>query len=525
MTHHTPKPDPKRDVFGRADVLLPTAAEAAAADRAARTAFGVPERVLMETAGRAAAMVLHRLHPSGTVAGVAGSGNNGGDLLVMLRVLREWGRDVTVAAVGTAAPDPALAHGADLTVLADDDAGALALARADVVVDGMLGTGSAGAPRGRIAEWIERINESGRPVLALDLPSGVDATTGAVPGRAVRATTDRDVRLAEARPAPPSRPPSLRPPRGRGDRVPVAVGGSQRQGHHAGLGQAALRRREPVAHKGSAGRLFILAGSSGMAGAAALAAEAAIRAGGGLLRVASCATIASSSRRWSRRRPSWTATIWRMRTSIPCMPWSRVRGWVPTRQARHALLRGLELTAGKPTLIDADGLNIIAAGEAGYPGPHRRGPAARDHPARPGTVPSQRDRPRRHPRGPRRRGTLRRGARFGCTVLLKGQPSLVAAPDGALMVNTVGSSDVAAAGTGDQLAGTIGALLAGGMPPAAAAALGLFLSGRAADLAALGRRCRRATCPPALPRAMAWPGPSRSDLALPFITFDQPPRW
>ncbi|HSJ05054.1 MAG TPA: NAD(P)H-hydrate epimerase, partial [Longimicrobiales bacterium] len=189
MTHHTPEPDPKRDVFGRADVLLPTAAEAAAADGAARTAFGVPERVLMETAGRAAAMVLDRLHPFGTVTGVAGSGNNGGDLLVMLRVLREWGRDVTVVAVGTAAPDAALAHGMELTVLADDEAAALALARADVVVDGMLGTGSAGPARGRIADWIDRINESGRPVLALDLPSGVDATTGAVPGRAVRADT------------------------------------------------------------------------------------------------------------------------------------------------------------------------------------------------------------------------------------------------------------------------------------------------------------------------------------------------
>jgi ADP-dependent NAD(P)H-hydrate dehydratase / NAD(P)H-hydrate epimerase len=524
MTHHTPMPDPKRDVFGRADVLLPTAAEAAAADHAAGTAFGVPERVLMETAGRAAAMVLDRLHPSGIVAGVAGSGNNGGDLLVMLRVLREWGRDVTVAAVGTSTPDSILAHGTDMKVLIDDDAAAFALARADVIVDGMLGTGSAGAPRGRIAEWIDRINASGRPVLALDLPSGVDATTGVVPGEAVRATTTVTFGW-------PKLGLLLHPARHHCGRLVGVEIGFPSQSVEASAraitpdwARLALRRREPVAHKGSAGRLFVLAGSSGMAGAAALAVEAAIRAGGGLLRVASCAdnrvilqTVVPEATFLDRDHLAGEDLD-------PMHAMVAGPGLGTDASARHALLRSLELTPGKPTLIDADGLNIIATGEAGSLAgiaadralvitPHARelsrlsGTALDDILADP--VAAARS----------------AAAAFGCTVLLKGQPSLVAAPDGALLVNTVGSSDVAAAGTGDQLAGTIGALLAGGMPPAAAAALGLFLSGRAADLAALGSSLSPRDVSDRLADAMVSPGPARSDLTLPFITFDQPPRW
>jgi NAD(P)H-hydrate repair Nnr-like enzyme with NAD(P)H-hydrate dehydratase domain len=113
---------------------------------------------------------------------------------------------------------------------------------------------------------------------------------------------------------------------------------------------------------------------------------------------------------------------------------------------------------------------------------------------------------------------------FGCTVLLKGQPSLVAEPGGQLLVSSVGSSDVATAGTGDQLAGTIGALLAGGFEARIAAPLGLHLSGRAADLANLGRSLTALDVTARLADAIADPGPMASPLGLPFVTFDQPAR-
>jgi NAD(P)H-hydrate repair Nnr-like enzyme with NAD(P)H-hydrate dehydratase domain len=109
--------------------------------------------------------------------------------------------------------------------------------------------------------------------------------------------------------------------------------------------------------------------------------------------------------------------------------------------------------------------------------------------------------------------------------LLKGQPTLVAAPRRPLLINTVGSSDIAVAGMGDQLSGVIGALLAAGLAPREAAATGLFYSGRAADIAAKGRALSPRDVTDHLAAAFADAGPAESSLGLPFITFDQPPRW
>ncbi|HSJ06060.1 MAG TPA: NAD(P)H-hydrate dehydratase, partial [Longimicrobiales bacterium] len=286
----------------------------------------------------------------------------------------------------------------------------------------------------------------------------------------------------------------------------------------------ALRQREPVAHKGSAGRLFILAGSSGMAGAAALAVEAATRAGGGLIRVASCADNRTILQAVVPEATFLDRDHLAHEDLEPMHAMVAGPGLGTDASAQRGLARALGLTVGKPTLLDADGLNIIAAGEAGYLAriaadrPLVITPHARELSRLTGTT---LDDILADPVAAARSAA----AGFGCTVLLKGQPSLVADPDGDLMVNTVGSSDTATAGTGDQLAGTIGALLAGGIPPAAAAALGLFLSGRAADLAALGPSLSPRDVSARLAAAMAWPGPLQSDLALPFVTFDQPPRW
>ena len=110
-------------------------------------------------------------------------------------------------------------------------------------------------------------------------------------------------------------------------------------------------------------------------------------------------------------------------------------------------------------------------------------------------------------------------------VLLKGQPTVVAAPGYALLINTVGSSDVAVAGMGDQMAGVIGAMMAAGLAPRDAAAVGLFYSGRAADLANRGRALSPRDVTEHLAAAFADAGPAQSSLALPFVTFDQPERW
>jgi ADP-dependent NAD(P)H-hydrate dehydratase / NAD(P)H-hydrate epimerase len=523
MTQYSRVPDSTRDVYGRTAVALPTAAEAAAADRAAREQYDVPERVLMENAGRAAALVLQRLYPAGLVVGVAGSGNNGGDLLVMLRVLQAWGRDVAIIAAGARPPAAHLAHGDAIRIVQDDSEALPLLARASVLVDGMLGTGSTGAPRGRVAAWIDRLNAAHAPVVALDLPSGVDATTGAVPSDAVNAAVTVTFGW-------PKLGLLLHPARQHcGRLVAVEIAFPAACVHAAAwvitpdMVRASMRARAPDAHKGSAGRLLVLAGSTGMAGAAALAVEAALRAGAGLVRVASCVQNRTVLQALVPEATFLDRDALREQDVEPMHALVAGPGLGTDEPAGRALSRALELMPDRPTLLDADALNLLSE----RPGELDRMAASRSVVATP------------HARELSRLTGMAlaeiladpvaaaRGAaeRFGVYVLLKGQPSIIAAPDGTVLVNSAGSSDVATAGMGDQLAGTIGALLAAGYTVGDAAAVGLFLSARAADLAALGPSLTPRDVTQHLSLAMATPGPMESALNLPFVTFDQPPRW
>src|SRR5688572_30022840 len=143
----------------------------------------------MESAGRAAAEVVHRLYPRGEVVAVAGGGKNGGDALVALRTLAAWGRTVRAVIVADRPEADPLLHGWNVHAVRDEVAGDGAwdlLAGADVVLDGILGTGARGAPRGRAERAIRAVNGARGDIVALDLPSGVDAGSGAVPGEAVR---------------------------------------------------------------------------------------------------------------------------------------------------------------------------------------------------------------------------------------------------------------------------------------------------------------------------------------------------
>ncbi|HEX8394233.1 MAG TPA: NAD(P)H-hydrate epimerase, partial [Longimicrobium sp.] len=178
-----PQPAP---FFASADLPVLTADEMRAWDSSSIQRTGIPERVLMETAARAAASVVQRLAPAGRVVVAVGSGNNGGDALVLARTMAAWGRDVLAVQVGSRMPDDALLHGWSVPVVAAEGA-AEAFREAAVIVDGLLGTGATGAPREAYAAAIRAMNDAGRPVVALDGPSGVDLSTGAAPGEAVRA--------------------------------------------------------------------------------------------------------------------------------------------------------------------------------------------------------------------------------------------------------------------------------------------------------------------------------------------------
>ena len=285
-------PTPLRP-FARSRVWAPTATEAAAFDGAAIERQGVPQAALMESAGRSAAEILDRLFPQGEVLALIGAGNNGGDGLVMLRTLQAWGRPVRAVLV-TDRDQEDLLRGWHIPFEKDDglgqDSGPLdtVLRAASVIVDGVLGTGIRGAPRDRQARAIRAINRSERPVFALDTPSGVNGDTGQIAGEAVNA----DVTVAFGWPKLGT---LLQPGRARVGRL-IAVEIGFPPVPDQGFGAAATTpawaaetwpSREPDAHKNSVGTLLLVAGRPGMAGAAVMAARAALRSGVGLLRVAS----------------------------------------------------------------------------------------------------------------------------------------------------------------------------------------------------------------------------------------------
>lgn len=522
--------NPRLRPFGTTRVWTPTGEESAALDRYAAEEVGVPEPTLMENAGRSAALLLDRLHPRGRVVGLVGSGNNGGDALVVLRTLAAWGRPVTGVLVSDRPADDPLFHGWDVPLVRDGelrgDEGAWdrALAEAGVLVDGILGTGIRGAPRERQAEAIRALNRSGAPVLSLDIPSGVDAATGAVPGEAVKAVETvafgwpklgslfqpgRDLvgRLLAVEIAFP--PPGE-------DRFPAEL-------VTPAWAHARRPRRPSETHKKAVGTLVVVAGSPGMAGAATLAARGASRAGAGLVRVAS-----SPENREILQKTVPEAIF------VDASDESALAGALGEATAvvagpgigtddRAAELLERILDAGRaPVLLDADALTLLGAGrsrsldEVGETRPvlvtPHPGEMARIHPAEKERIVAERAAVAREA-----------AASLGVAVLLKGLPSVVARPDGHLLVDAVGTSDLATAGMGDVLSGAAGAFLCQGAAPGVAGALALHYTGRAGVRAARGAGLIPDDVAHHLPDALAEEGPGATDLDFPFLVFDQDP--
>jgi NAD(P)H-hydrate epimerase len=517
-------PSPLRP-YARGAVPAPTGREASEFDRVAIERYGVPQPVLMENAGRSAAAVLECLFPRGPVVGFIGSGKNGGDALVLLRTLMTWGREVRGVLVADGPVDDPLLHGwpVPLTRRADPSDWASLLVSAAVVVDGVLGTGASGAAREPQAAAIERMNAAGRPVLALDVPSGIDASSGAVPGAAVRA----DVTVAFGAPKLGS---LLHPARALAGRIvaveigfsPWESGGCGAQLTTPAWARARIPSRDSDTHKKAVGSLLIAAGRVGMAGAAVLAARAAFRAGVGLVRVCSAAEnrevlqTAVPEAIWvdSADAPAVRAALERS-DALAVGPGLGTDGWAA------ALLGALLSGAERPTLLDADALNLAAAGALDLAGAARGRPLLiTPHPGEMARLAAAAG--AAVPADPA--STARATAeRFGCAVLLKGAPSVVAAPDAPLFIDTQSSSDLAVAGMGDALAGVAGALLAQGLEPQVAGAVGLYLTGRAARVAGRGAALVPSDVIRHLPDALAERGETVSDLGLPFVTFDADP--
>lgn len=529
-----------RPLFARSPLPLPTGSESAAFDREAIENRGVPSPVLMENAGRSAALVLDSLSPRTPICVLAGPGHNGGDGIVLARTLHLAGRDVRVVVVGDRQdPDPLL-HGhspalirIDAESLVEDwEAVEVALAECPVLVDALLGTGVRGAPRppfGRILAELGARRTRGARIVALDLPSGVDADTGAAPGGLPGA----DLTLTFGAPKLGC---LLHPGRAMSGRIVAleigfppwpegAAGAELITPEWAGT---RAPRRALRSHKKGEGRLLLLGGAPGMGGAIIMAARAALRAGAGYVRVAS--------------HPDQVRLLHATVPEAVVVDASDTDAFMEALSDSDALAAGpgmgrgtlaasleraLEsLPSSVRILLDADALTLLASGDLprwaeripdGGSGARLLTPHPGEASALLGIEASAivAD-PLRHAR--------ECAQRWGATVLLKGTPSVVAhGRPGRVRVSLSGSSEFARAGMGDVLTGVSGALLARGLGAPDAAALALHWTGRAADHLAMGPALLPGDVTDALPAAMGETGPGSTDLSLPFVLLDLPP--
>lgn len=508
------------ELYGVERLPLPRAGEMAEIDRRAREEHGVPERLLMENAGRAIAAVVQHALPGGPVVAAVGSGHNGGDAFIALRALKAWGRDVLAVQTGSQPPEESLAHRWEIPLLPSSEAGS-AFASAAVILDGILGTGTTGAPNERASRIIEAMNESPGTRVAVDGPSGIDFTTGGVPGACARA--DITVTLGF-----PKLGLLFQPARSHCGRIvaceigfpPVADGDVSAMVITPGWARKHLPRRDPAAHKGDAGYLLIAAGRIGMAGASVLAARGALAMGAGIVRLASAEgnrniaqSVAPEAIFLDIDDDAAMAEAGEWAHAVVVGP-----GFGRDDRARERLRRVLSTTGRLPLLIDADGLNLLAEGVADLAELGNDRPVAVT--PHPGEMARLLDTSIDDVRGDPTATAVEAARRHGVTVLLKGSPSVIASGDAPALVASVTSSATASGGSGDVLSGACGAVLAAGLPPREALAVALFYCGRAAQL---GPHRGRSSLDlvDGLPAAFQDPGADTP--VLPSIIFDQPP--
>ena len=463
------------------------AADSEALDREAAAA-GIPVRALMQRAGAAAATEIVRRLPHLLKEGVlvyTGAGNNGGDGWVLARALATAGIRVAVTEVAPAKTEEAKAERALARPLVSPEATGCER----IVVDALLGTGARGAPRNESAKAIEAIADArarGATVVALDVPSGLDADSGDA-----TVAVHADVTLTFAAPKR-----GLLSARSRtGTIVVLDIGLGQGDAALPELvGEQWVRDTVPPipadAHKGVRGRLMIIGGGHGMTGAALLAARAAMRSGIGLVRLVvprEALPIVQAA------EPQALAATWPVDDGAREVMRAALESWADvvligpglgnteeTRQISHDVLahwRG-------PIVIDADGLNVFA-GDVQALGRLCEGRPAllTPHVAEAARLLGEENASVARDRYD---AASRLAALTRATVLLKGVPTIITDEDGRTMVSASGTPALAAGGSGDILAGISAALMARMPDPLAVGACAAWVHGRAGEIATRG---------------------------------------
>ncbi len=482
-------------------------------DRRAIDELGVASLLLMESAGRGVAEMLLQDYPHAAAHGVlvlCGKGNNGGDGLVAARHLARLGVTPRVLLFGRfdeirgdSAVNLQAALGSGLMVEEVADAATwgrlrLILSRPVLVLDALLGTGIKGGARGLLADVIHDLNESASDLIAVDLPSGLDADSPGVHGPAVGA--DRTYTLCR-----PKLPLVLEPgalhagrwsviPIGIPDEV-VAAESPDLEWVDADAVRGLVSQRPPRAHKGTYGHLLAVAGGAGKAGAGVLVARGALRAGVGLVTVATGESV----------RPE--VAVQQAEVMTEALPEGRGGGL-----ARSAATRTTKLLAERdalavgpglgedaetratvvslvsrrkcPAVIDADALNAFAHGGEAAIGKLRGNSWPMVLTPHPGEAARLLESTTADVQADRLTAARELASKTGAVVVLKGHRTIVVHPGGRASFNATGNPGMATAGTGDVLTGVVGALLARGMDAWDAARVGVYVHGHAGDLAA-----------------------------------------
>jgi NAD(P)H-hydrate epimerase len=451
-------------------------------DRHAIEVLGIPGYTLMQRAGAAAWQLIRQRWPRARrITVVTGGGNNGGDGFVVARLMRDGGcavRLLALAPPGNLVGDARRACGDYIgsggTV---EEFSAASLEEAELIVDALLGTGARAPLRDDYATAIRAINAAGRPVLALDLPSGLDADRGAVIDVAIKADATISFVALKTGLLLDEGPAHCGALQCDDLQIELPAGAASRPQLlrlQATDIAAALPPRARAGHKGDYGRVLIIGGGPGMPGAAQLAGEACLRVGAGLVTLATrrehAAEIAAARPELICRGVDDAAALQPLLAAADVVAVGPGLGTSDWARALHAAA----LACGKPLVVDADALNLLAVGGDTPPAesvltPHP-GEAARLLGVRAADV--QRD---------RLQALLQLQARTGAIVVLKGAGTLLATHDEIPAICEHGNPGMASAGMGDVLTGAIAGILGQCRNPWRAARAGVLAHALAGD--------------------------------------------
>ena len=488
---------------------LPTAEQMRTLDAVAIKRFGIPSIVLMENAGRGAVdtLINHLGDPAGQVVSIfVGPGNNGGDGLVIARHLHQKGARPQVFLLakadkltGDAAINLAIVQKLPVPVYpllkADDLAEIEELLIASwAVVDAIFGTGLKREVKGHFAEAIKRINRLPCPVLAVDVPSGLDSDSGQPLGFCVQA--DFTATLGLAKPGLVLHQPGSQFV---GDLAVIDIGIPPQAVDEAAIQTELLTRqvvanwlapRKPTAHKGTFGHLLVAAGSTGKTGAAALCAMGGLRGGAGLVTLAVPHNLNPILE--TLVVEAMTIPLAKSTDHLAESDYKAIKHAMADKQAMAVgpglgcdketvkLVRKLYRETEIPMVIDADGLNCLAMDT----GILKKASGPRILTPHPGEMARLTGLSTAHIQANRLQVASDFAKKHHLFLVLKGAGTVIAAPDGEIAVNTTGNPGMASGGVGDVLTGLIGGLLAQGLSPWQAACLGVYAHGLAGDLLA-----------------------------------------